>query len=310
MRLEWRKWIVFFLLVLAVSAVLAACNKPVQNMDGSGGQEQESAPPPVQDEQAFEEELLEESPAEESEPDLYDAAYLIDHVTILTGTVLGRGQVFTKTWALENTGTTIWTNEYGLIFDQGEQMSGPGDQPLLHYYQPLIETVQPGELISVTVVLTTPLEEGQYVGYWLLRNIEAQTFGIGEEFQDPLNVDILVKAGAGTEVNQIERTSLSVTPSDYSGPCPVQLIFSGSVEVQGMGPFEYEYVHNVNTALPGWEYLIPPPNQFSYDSPGWYVVDTSFLIDIPEDTDGFMRLESIGPGSSSFSEVYYNVDCK
>jgi hypothetical protein len=302
MRFNAHLKVLLFLLVVAAFAGLVACNKPIQD------QESPAEDVPGDELVPMEEPETEISPAG-SETELYDAVDFLEHMTILTGTVVGRGQVFTKTWAVENTGTTTWTNDYTLVFDQGEQMDGPDEQPLLHYYHPLIEDVKPGDLISITVVLTSSLEEGEFIGYWLLRDLEGEQFGFGPESKDPMQVDIIVKAGAGTEVNQVHSTSLDVSPENYSGPCPVQLIFSGAVEVEGMGPFEYEYVHDVNTDLPGWEYLIPAPNQFSYDSPAWHVVDTSFVINIPEDTDGWMRLESVGPGSSSFSEVYYNVDC-
>jgi len=305
MSIKVIRHLILFYLVVGVVVVLVACNKPIETMEGSLIEERQKEPVAVP------QEPVEQNPVDDPvEPKLFDAARFIDHVTILTGTVLGRGQVFTKTWAIENTGTTTWTKDYALVFDQGEKMSGPEEQPLLYFYLPQIEAVNPGNLISVTIVLTSPLEEGEYAGYWLLRNPEQEMFGVGDESDDPLLVDIIVKAGAGTEVNEVHNTTLSVSPSEYSGACPVQLVFSGAVEVEGLGPFEYQYVHNVNTALPGWEYLIPPPNQFSYDSPGWHVVDTSFVINIPEDADGWIRLESIGPGSSSFSEVYYNVDCE
>ena len=301
-------------LFLGLMIILGACNRPTN----SGIQPPPDAP--VQDAASPPDPPADDQPAvEPPTPDLVDAATFIDHTTIPTGTILGQGQVFTKTWELQNTGTTTWTPEYFLVFDRGEQMAGPDEQPVFEYFIPLGNSVLPGDLITVTVVLTSPLETGEYLGFWKLRNLDEDVFGIGPLADEPVAVDILVQAGAwlapeaggapATSAGTVENIDLSVTPADYSGDCPVQLIFSGAIEVDGIGPYEYEFTHDVNTDLPGWEYLIPPPNQFSYDSPGWHVYQTNFAIDIPADADGFIRLDGHGPGSASFSEVYYNVDC-
>ncbi len=297
------------LTVILAVLILAACNKPEEAPAVVMGDEssQGSAQIAEQPEELAQPQAVEEQPPAEPLP--VDAAMFVEHTTIPTGTVLGRGQVFTKTWGILNAGTTSWSETYALVFHQGEQMAGPDEQPLFEYHSMPVEAVQPGDFFTVTVVLTTPVEEGAYQGYWLLRDPEGKVFGIGENADEPLLVDIIVKAGAGEEVNRIENVTLTATPSNYTGPCPVQIIFSGAIEVNGMGPFSYNYVYDVNTALPGWEYLIPPPQTFTYNSPGWHVIETDFVVNIPEDSDGWIRLDSIGPDGSSFSEIYYNVDC-
>jgi len=306
------------LVLLGLALSLGACNRPtnsgIQPLPDTPAQD--AAPPPDSDAVA----PVDDQPAPEPPaPDLVDAATFIEHTTIPTGTILGQGQVFTKTWELENSGTTTWTPDYFLEFDRGDQMAGPDDQPLFEYFIPEGEEVLPGDLITVTVILTSPLQEGEYLGFWQFRNPDEEIFGAGPEADEPVEVDIEVRAGAWLDpsaggapaagTGTVENVELTVTPADYAGDCPVQLIFSGAIEVDGLGPYEYEYTSDVNTDLPGWEYLIPAPNQFSYDSPGWHVYQTNFVIDIPADADGWIRLDGHGPGSSSFSEIYYNVDC-
>jgi len=324
---------ILLILLASVSVLwLAACNKPTGTVTAPGEAAPAGAPAAASaDAEPADSAVTDQggqpypAPAgaepAPAGPAPEDAAIFIEHTTIPTGTVLGPGQIFTKTWLISNSGTTTWNPEYDLVFYRDEQMSGPNEQPLFAYHRPIPTEIAPGKPLTVTVVLTSPQAEGEYQGYWMLRNANNAFFGIGNQAKDPLLVDIIVKAGAtlgtssdpnagsNTGSGNVENVTLTVTPAEYVGDCPVQLVFSGAIEVDGLGPYEYEYTYDVNTDLPGWEYLIPPPNQFSYDSPGWHVYQTSFVINIPADADGWMRLEGSGPGSSSYSQVYYNVDC-
>ena len=60
------------------------------------------------------------------------------------GTVMTPGQAFTKTWTLQNSGTTTWTtgaNGYTLNFVSGSQMTSQG-------YITLVSQVLPGQLLD------------------------------------------------------------------------------------------------------------------------------------------------------------------
>jgi type II secretory pathway pseudopilin PulG len=102
----------------------------------------------------------------------YQATFLED-VTIPDGTELEPDTSFTKTWKLQNAGSCTWNPNYKLIFDSGDQMSGPDSQQLINL------DVPPGASIDVSVDLVSPSTAGTYRGDWALRNAAGVRFGIG-----------------------------------------------------------------------------------------------------------------------------------
>jgi hypothetical protein len=95
--------------------------------------------------------------------------------------------MFEKSWSLRNSGTCTWTNEYKLIFDSGERM-GEIDQVWLS------ESVSSGGQVNVTVPLTAPQVPGDYIGYWKLQNELGERFGLGENADVALWVNITVSS--------------------------------------------------------------------------------------------------------------------
>ncbi len=97
-----------------------------------------------------------------------NAAYVTD-ISVIDGTEMVPGQHFEKTWLIKNTGTCTWQEGYQLVFGYDEKMSG---QP-----RPLSTSVAPEETVEVTVVLTAPIEVGEYQSYWRMANIAGVNFG-------------------------------------------------------------------------------------------------------------------------------------
>jgi len=110
--------------------------------------------------------------------------------TVPDGAIFQAGDSFTKTWTLRNVGTCVWTTDYALIFEEGEQMGG--DSP-----QPLSQEVRPGEEVTLSVMLTAPDTPGSYRGDWMLRNASGQAFGLGEQADVAFWVEIHVVATSG-----------------------------------------------------------------------------------------------------------------
>jgi len=90
-----------------------------------------------------------------------DLAQYIKDVNIPDGTNFPPGTAFTKTWRLKNIGTCTWSG-YSLVFDSGDSMSGASPTA--------IGTVSPGQEVDVSVNLTAPSSNGDYRGYWRIRN--------------------------------------------------------------------------------------------------------------------------------------------
>jgi hypothetical protein len=114
-----------------------------------------------------------------------DWVSFIKDVTLPDGTVLRPGDIFTKTWRLQNRGTCTWTSDYFLVFTSGVPMGGttavrlPGN-------------VAPGQYVDVSVTLTAPDSQGRQVGYWMLRNPSGALFGYGDKAEQAFYVDIKV----------------------------------------------------------------------------------------------------------------------
>jgi len=125
------------------------------------------------------------SPTETPVPACTDQAQFVRDVTVLDGTRFDPGESFTKTWRLRNSGTCTWTTDYALVHSAGYSLLGP-DVMLLP------SEVEAGELIDISVKMKAPLIEGEYEGFWKLRNDEGSFFGIGDSSDVAIWVSIEV----------------------------------------------------------------------------------------------------------------------
>ena len=116
---------------------------------------------------------------------LCNAAAFISDVSIADGTIIGGGDDFTKTWRIQNVGTCSWTPSYSLVFVSGDRMGAPNALGLPG-------TVNPGQSINLSVNLTAPTGNGEYQGFWKLRDAAGALFGIGAQAQTAFWVDIRV----------------------------------------------------------------------------------------------------------------------
>jgi hypothetical protein len=114
-----------------------------------------------------------------------DWASFVRDVQIGDGNIIKGGTTFTKIWRLQNIGSCTWTRDYSLVFVSGTQMDAPN--------RVWLDTqVRPGETVDVSVQLKAPLQAGDYIGYWQLRNANGVNFGIGSNAQQVFWVKIRV----------------------------------------------------------------------------------------------------------------------
>ena len=111
-------------------------------------------------------------PTRTSTPLPCDWAGFVKDVTVPDGTDFDLSESFVKTWRLKNIGSCTWNSDYDLVFVSGNAMSGPAAISIG-------ATVRPGETIDVSVNLKAPDEEGEYTGFWKLRNASNAVFGLG-----------------------------------------------------------------------------------------------------------------------------------
>lgn len=141
-----------------------------------------------------------------------DAAAFVKDVTISDGTVLAPNSGFTKTWRLQNNGTCTWTTAYSVVFISGNSMNGPSSVGLPH-------NVGPGQTVDISVNLNSPGSNGNYRGYWKLRNASNTLFGIGANADTAFWVDITVKGPSFTAYDFIANYCAADWENN-NGPLP------------------------------------------------------------------------------------------
>ena len=114
-----------------------------------------------------------------------DWVAFVKDVTIPDGTQLSAGEVFAKTWRLQNRGTCTWTSDYMLVYTSGDQM---GSTTAVR----LPGNVAPGQTVDVSVTLTAPALNGYQRSYWMLRNPSGALFGTGNKANEAFYVEIKV----------------------------------------------------------------------------------------------------------------------
>jgi hypothetical protein len=122
-----------------------------------------------------------------------DLAKFVDDVTVPDDSEMLPGQEFIKTWRLQNIGTCTWTNQYSVVFVDGDQMNGTS--PL-----PLTTSVAPNGTVDVSVTLRAPGTTGTYRGDWKLKNSSGVTFGLGNDSSGTFYLQIKVVEGV-SELN-------------------------------------------------------------------------------------------------------------
>lgn len=149
-----------------------------------------------------------------------DKADFVTDVTIADGTNLNPNDTFTKTWRIKNTGTCSWTPSYAIIFSSGDAMSGPATQAL-------VGNVNPGDTVDISVNLKAPATNGDYKGYWKLRNASSVTFAT-------VYVDIKVTDSGGGKF-AVTNATLSV-----SGSCG-NFQITANITTNGAGTVTYKW---------------------------------------------------------------------
>ena len=108
--------------------------------------------------------------------DLPDNLLFLQDITYPDGTVVWQNERFTKTWNIENNGTTTWDSSYSLVYwdsdPKDHKMSQEGEEVI-----PIINPVEPGNQLTISVKMTAPAALGTYINYYRMVNGEGQAFG-------------------------------------------------------------------------------------------------------------------------------------
>ena len=127
-------------------------------------------------------------------------------VSIPDGTKLIPEQTFSKTWRLQNVGTCTWTRLFTLVFFSGNSLNAIQTQALL-------DEVEPGEMVDITVEMEAPAKTGVYQSNWMLSDQNGELFGIGPNGDAPFWVKIEVVISTGS--TPTATTTVTPTPVVY-----------------------------------------------------------------------------------------------
>ena len=83
-------------------------------------------------------------------PDCKSSAAFVADVTVPDNTSFKQGEKFNKVWRIKNTGTCTWTEQYNLVFYDGDQMSAPDSSPL--------SVTKPGDTLDIAVDMVAPMK--------------------------------------------------------------------------------------------------------------------------------------------------------
>jgi hypothetical protein len=239
-----------------------------------------------------------------------DRAVFVTDVTIPDGTVLAPGAAFTKTWKLQNAGTSNWTTSYSLAFVSGEQMGAITSAPL-------DQSVPPGQQIDVSVNLVAPVNPGTYQGYWKMKNASGQFFNdvvyvkivVGNAKITPTvtpGTPVVTPTSTGIPSNPITSLSMSVDKGSYTGPCNPSYTFNFTATLTLSQGATLTYGLGASSNTPGFVFNLPVP-QTSTFGPGTYSL--YFALDFTSSGAGQVWFHVTAPLDVASNHVDFALDC-
>jgi hypothetical protein len=169
-----------------------------------------------------------------------DTAMFVADVTIPDNSVIAPNTPFTKTWRLKNTGSCTWDNSYLVYYISGTTMS---QSPAYLILQPG-QTVAPGQVVDVSVGMTSPVENGNYQSYWGLKKengafIPVQGGANGNSFY------VKMRVTAGTGDGNITGESIGIVLEQGSGAaCTPNSTYFVDAHITADGPTTATYEIN------------------------------------------------------------------
>lgn len=93
--------------------------------------------------------------------------------TVPDGSKFYVNELFTKSWRLKNAGTCTWTENFNVVWVNGDLMNANSANAFTTV------AVAPGQYVEVAVTMQGPPSPGVYKGYWMLRSNTGDYFGVG-----------------------------------------------------------------------------------------------------------------------------------
>ena len=170
-------------------------------------------------------------------PPCTDSAKFVADITIPDNMMVAPNTAFTKTWRLKNTGSCTWDNNYLVAYISGATMSQqPG-----YWIAQQGQTVAPGQTLDVSVGMTSPVDNGNYISYWGLKKVDGGFMPIqgganGNSFY------VKIKVNNGNATGNITAQSISIELEQGSGTvCTANSTYFVHANITADGPTTASY---------------------------------------------------------------------
>lgn len=203
-----------------------------------------------------------------------DWVAFIKDVTIPDGTELAAGEVFTKTWRLQNRGTCTWTPDYLLVYTSGVQMGSTTAVRLPGY-------VAPGQTVDVSVTLTAPASAGYHISYWMLRNPSGALFGAGNKANEAFYVEVKTRI----DLPHGTVTGALCYPSEFNPPMTLYFENVGTAE-----KIQFSIPENQNY----YSVLLPNGTYYAYAWAPGYNLEGAYT-----DSSGLLKAFTVSGGQTT-----------
>jgi hypothetical protein len=238
-----------------------------------------------------------------------DKADFISDVTIPDGSEFDAGEEITKTWRVQNVGTSTWTTDYSLVFMSGEQLGAPDSIFLTH-------DVEPNDFLDISIDFTVPSAGGEYRSDWIFQNSNGEEFGTGQDFQQSIYM-IIVSTGDGDGGDdddsggisggaKVSNATVTVDDASYSGSCPAELTFTYTVTTSEAGQVDFNLVFNANSPS---GYVFDSPPEYTVDFTGGYTVTYTYTLFSNSSVNATARVQAVGSNVFESDPINFSVNC-
>lgn len=145
----------------------------------------------------------------------------VQDITVPDNTEMDPGEVFVKTWRLQNAGSCTWTAAYSLVVEGQNPLNAPPVVQLTTGGAP------PGGTLDVSITLTAPTTAGTYRSDFKLANAAGQRFGLGDGSK-PFWAQVKVVVAGGLTFDFISRAAQAEWVSGKGNTLDTPLVFGGA----------------------------------------------------------------------------------
>lgn len=240
-----------------------------------------------------------------------DKAKFVSDITIPDGTEYDAGKEITKTWRIQNVGTSTWTTDYKLVFMSGEKL-GAEDSITIPF------NVEPNAFLDISVDFTVPTAAGEYRSDWIFENANGDEFGTGPEFDQSIYMVIISKGDGSSSSGsssssggiaggaKITDATVTVDTANYSGSCPTSITFTYTVTTSEAGKVNFGLVFN---AVSPSGYTFDSPPEYSVDFSGGYTITYSYTFLPSSSVTATAKVVATGSNTYTSDAINFSVKC-